>query len=109
MMAVFAKTDKALMLHFIMEDHDFKEQYRKSSMFIQVGNALFHTLNNLPPTFGGICLQILDHMAAKQTSFFYRLLSPRLHQNSGKSTSWMQSAIHFAGISNKKAKTSRQS
>ena len=108
MMAVFAKTDKALMLHFIMEDH-VKEQYPKSSMFIQVGNALFHTLNNLPPTFGGICLQILDHMAAKQTSFFYRLLSPRLHQNSGQSTVWRQRAIHFAGISNKKAKTSRQS
>ena len=72
MMAVFAKTDKALMLHFIMEDH-VKEQYPKSSMFIQVGNALFHTLNNLPPTFGGICLQILDHMAAKQTSFFLQI------------------------------------
>ena len=42
-------------------------------MFSQVGNAVFHTLNNLPPTFGGICLQILDHMAAKQTSFFLQI------------------------------------
>ena len=62
---LFAKTNKASMLHFIMEGHDVKEQYLKGSMFIQDGNALSHTLSNLPPTLGGICLQILDHMTAK--------------------------------------------
>ena len=66
----FAKTNKASMLHFIMEGHDVKEQYPKGSMFIQDGNALSHTLSNLPPTFGGICLQILDHMTAKQNFIF---------------------------------------
>ena len=58
------------MLYFIMEGHDVEEQYLKGSMFIQDGNTLFHTLNNLPPTFGGICLQIFDHMAAKQNFIF---------------------------------------
>ena len=45
--SVFAKTNKASMLHFIIEGHDVEEQYPKRSMFIQDGNALFHTLNNL--------------------------------------------------------------
>ena len=39
-------------------------------MFIQDGNALFHTMTNLPPTFGGICLQILDLMVAKKSFIF---------------------------------------
>ena len=52
----FSKTNKASMLHFLMEDHNAEVQYPKDSMFIQDGNALFHTLVNMPPTFGGICL-----------------------------------------------------
>ena len=40
-------------------------------MFIQDGNnALFHTLVNLPHTFGGICLQILDLMVSNKSFFF---------------------------------------
>ena len=78
----FAKTNKASMLHFIMEGHDVEEQYPKGSMFIQDGNALFHTLNNLPPTFGGICLQILDHITAKQNFIFS---TDSYHQDSIKS------------------------
>ena len=46
-------------------------QYPKHSMFIQDGNnALFHTLVNLPHTFGGICLQILDLMVSNKRFFF---------------------------------------
>ena len=78
----FAKTNKASMLHFIMEVNDVEEQYPKGSMFIQDENALFHTLNNLPPTFGGICLHILEHMAAKQNFIFS---TDSYHQNSIKS------------------------
>ena len=78
----FAKTNKASMLHLIMEGHDVEEQYPKGSMFIQDGDALVHTLNNLPPKFGGICLQILDYMAAKQ-NFIFSIDS--YHQDSIKS------------------------
>ena len=78
----FAKTNNASMLHFIMEGHDVKEHYPKGSMFIQDGNALFPTLNNLPPKFGGICLQILDHMTAKQNFIFS---TDSYHQDSIKS------------------------
>ena len=51
-------------------------------MFIQDGNALFHTLNNLPPMFGGIYLQILDHMTPKQNFIFS---TDSYHQDSIKS------------------------
>ncbi|KAJ8333550.1 hypothetical protein SKAU_G00415580 [Synaphobranchus kaupii] len=40
------------------------------AMFIQDGNALFHTLTNLPHTYGEICLQVLDNMVAKQNFIF---------------------------------------
>ena len=36
------------------------------AMFIQHGNTLFHTLTNLPPTFGATCLQILEQMVTKK-------------------------------------------
>ena len=49
----FSKTNKASMLRFLMEDCNADVQYPKDSMFIQVGNAFFHTLVNLSPTVGG--------------------------------------------------------
>ena len=39
-------------------------------MFIQEGMALLHTLANLPPTCGEICLQVLDQMVAKKHFWF---------------------------------------
>ena len=41
-----------------------------NSMYIQDGNALFHALKNLPPTFGEICLKVLDQMVAKTNLSF---------------------------------------
>ena len=61
------------MLHFIMEGHDAEEHYSKGSIFIQDGKALFHTLNNLPPTFGGICLQILTIWQQNRTPFLLQI------------------------------------
>ena len=42
------------MIHFMMEDHSELVAYPKDSIFIQDGNALFHTMANLAPTFRGI-------------------------------------------------------
>ena len=53
-----------------MEDYNGDVKYPKDSMFIQDGNALFHTLVNMPPTFGGICLQILNLMVSKKSFIF---------------------------------------
>ena len=61
----FEKTNKASMMHFMIEDHNELVAYPKDSMFIQDGNALFHTMTNLAPTFRGITLQLLDLMLPK--------------------------------------------
>ena len=53
----FIKTNKATM-------------HPKDALYIQDGNALFHALINLPPTFGEICLQVLDQMVAKKNFVF---------------------------------------
>ena len=66
----FAKTNKATMMHYILEDKTDEVPYPKDSFFIQDGNALFHALLSLPPTFGDICLQILDQMIAKNNFIF---------------------------------------
>ena len=63
------KTNKAMM-HFMLEDVSEEVTYPTESIFIQDGNALFHALNNLPPTFGAICLKILDQMVAKKDFIF---------------------------------------
>lgn len=66
----FNKTNKAAMLHFLMEDAPEDVTYPQNALFIQDGNALFHALTNLPPTFGAICLKVLDQMAAKKNFVF---------------------------------------
>lgn len=66
----FNKTNKAAMLHFLMDDASEDVPYPKEALYIQDGNALFHALMNLPPTFGEICLQVLDQMVAKKNFVF---------------------------------------
>ena len=66
----FNKTNKAAMLHYLMEDHLEDISDPEGAFYIQDGNALFYTLANLPPTFGAICLQVLDQMVAKKNFIF---------------------------------------
>ena len=66
----FNKTNKAATLHFLTEDLGEVEYPTDKTVFIQDGNALFHALTNLPPTFGAICLQMLDNMVAKRDFIF---------------------------------------
>ena len=64
------KTNKAAIMHFILEDVSEEVTYPTESIFIQDGNALFYALNNLPPTFGAICLKIVDQMVATKDFIF---------------------------------------
>uniref|UniRef100_UPI00358FE6F1 uncharacterized protein n=1 Tax=Myxine glutinosa TaxID=7769 RepID=UPI00358FE6F1 len=66
----FDKTNKATMMHNILDDRTEEVPYPKDTFFIQDGNALFHALTSLPPMFGDICLQILDHIVAKKNFIF---------------------------------------
>ena len=66
----FNKTNKAAMLHYLMDDAPEEVPYPTESLYIHDGNALFHALKNLPPTFSAICLQVLDQMVAKKNFVF---------------------------------------
>ncbi|XP_049337187.1 uncharacterized protein LOC111196954 [Astyanax mexicanus] len=66
----FAKTNKATILHYLLQDRDEEVIYPKDALFIQDGNALFHMMTNLQPTCGEICMQLLDHMIPKQHFVF---------------------------------------
>ena len=58
------------MMHVMMEDHSEVVAYPKDSMFIQDGNAVFHTMTNLAPIFRGITLQLRDLMLPKREFVF---------------------------------------
>ena len=99
----FNKTNKAAMLHFLTEDVVEDVPYPKDkTLFIQDGNALFHALTNLPPTFGAICLQVLDQMVAK-TDFVFSTDSYHAKEP-GETTPWLFSAVYRRGAGNKKAR-----
>lgn len=66
----FAKTNKAAMLHFLLEECDQDVTYPKDAIYIQDGMALLHVLTNIPHTFGQICMQILDIMCLKKNFIF---------------------------------------
>ena len=65
----FKKTNKAAMLHFLMGNAE-DAPYPTDAVHLQDGNALFHSLSNISPTFGGICLQVLDQMVVKKDFVF---------------------------------------
>lgn len=70
-MVFFTKTNKATILHYLLEDTPPRDlSYPPDALFIQDGMALLHTLTNLPPTCGEICLQILDQMIIRNNFVF---------------------------------------
>ena len=66
----FNKTNKAALLHYFTDDTQENIPYPKGALHIQDGNALFHALTSISPTFGEICLQVLDQMVAKKDFIF---------------------------------------
>ena len=68
----FSKTNKGSMFWFLMKDYNVNLQYSRDYMLIQDGNALSRRLVDFPPTFGSICLQILDLMDSKKSFILSR-------------------------------------
>ena len=58
------------MLHYILGEYTEEVEIPENAIHIQDGNALFYTLTKLPPTFGDICLLILEIMARKKNFIF---------------------------------------
>ena len=68
-----AKTNKAASVHHVTNDVPEAELPSASSgetLFIEDGNAHFHTLKDLPPTFKDICLKLLDQLSCKPDVVF---------------------------------------
>ena len=66
----FNKTNKASMLHALVENSEEEIPFPRDAICIMDGNALFHSLTNLAPTMGGICKQILRAMVDKHDFMF---------------------------------------
>ena len=64
------KTNKASMLHYLLEEFIEDVQIPENAFHIQDGNAHFYTLTKLPDSLGILCLQILEHMARKKNFIF---------------------------------------
>ena len=63
----FSKLNKAATLHYHLENITPEDlPYPNDALFIQDRTTLLHNLNNLPPTSGEICLQVLEQMVAKK-------------------------------------------
>ena len=46
----FTKTNKVLILHYIIEDYTYEVPYPNDAFYIQDGNVIIHALKDLPPT-----------------------------------------------------------
>ena len=67
----FYKSNKAAILHYLLEDITPEDLPNlKDALFIKDRTTLLHTLINLPPTCGEICLHVLDQMVAKKHFLF---------------------------------------
>ena len=60
------------MFWFLMKDYNVNLQYSRDYMLIQDENVLSRRLVDFPPTFGSICLQILDLMVSKKSFILSR-------------------------------------
>ena len=91
---LFPTTNKASMMHFMMENPSEVAAYPEDSMSIQDGNALFHTMTNLAPTFRKITLQLLDLMLPKRYFVFStNSYHPGVNQDTGEAEARLWRAI----------------
>ena len=67
----FNKRNKAAFRHCLLEGDLFQvDELPSDSFYIQDGNALFHSLINIQPIVGEVCLQILNQMVSKKDFIF---------------------------------------
>ena len=78
----FAKTNKAKMLHHLLETYTDTVSYPNDSFYIEDSNALVHVLKDLASTFGEIYLMVLDQMVHKK---YFVFSTDSYHPNSIKS------------------------
>ena len=62
----FTKTNKASILHFLLQEYSEGVPYSEDSFYIQDGNTMMHSLKEIPSTLGGYCLKLWDLMTPKK-------------------------------------------
>ena len=77
----FAKTNKATILHYLLQDRDEEVTYPKDVLFIQDGNALFHMMTNLWPD---LHAAPGSYDSQEALCLLHRLLPARLDQSPGE-------------------------
>lgn len=68
-----AKTDKSKALHYLTKDANDSDLSVDpiNCMIIEDGNALFHSLKEIPSTFGGIALKILSNVVVHSSPVIF--------------------------------------
>ena len=69
----FNKTNKAVMKNYLAKqliDTETTTEYANDVFFIQDGNAMFHSMVDISPTFKGIALRLLDAMIKHKKFIF---------------------------------------
>ena len=66
----FTKTNKASIIPYLLKDVDTHVSYPDGALFIDDINTTFHSMTNIPSTFGEIYLQILDRLSHKKDFLF---------------------------------------
>ena len=68
-----AKTNKVSAVHYVardVQDSAYPSSRAGETLYVEDGNAYFHILNDIKPTFELICLQILDRLSNKHDVVF---------------------------------------
>ena len=63
-------TNKASLVHYLLDDEGVVE-YPEDAFHIHDGNAMFHDIKNVPPTFQDISLKVLNDMASMPQHFLF--------------------------------------
>ena len=100
-----AKTDKSKIVHYLT--HDVPENVAPPTdnvIYILDGNGIIHMMKDLPPTFGLICLKLLDIVTFNKKDVIFSTNS--YHPNSIKSQERLRRGVseklHISGTRTRK-------
>jgi len=85
----FAETNKASMLHFLLDENTDEVPYPKDAIFIQDGNALSCSHNPPSHIWKNLPADTRPDVSQEKLHLFHWLLPAWLHQGTGKAEVWL--------------------
>ena len=64
------KTNKAVLMNYLLRDEEPCHLPNDEILSVIDGNAMLHSLRDIPPTFKDVCLKILDQLSNKKNVIF---------------------------------------